>query len=200
MRKQKNSRRIKLFGRRFYLSNPRKSLTFSSENLNFYHFFHKIFKKLSISRNTFFGRKLEESWKQQKIFKPLYHTTQNCHSYDFFIEIQFSIWMKIGTHAGCAKNFIFHVQYTHFSKIMGSLPYFLLSKLKKSHFSSKTTSKILSLDDTCSDGQIAFNIQSWSGRALKPHSTSIILKDNFLHHKFFVRMLNLYTFAYSYPG
>ena len=49
--------------------------------------------------------------------------------------------MKIGTHAGCAKNFIFHVQYTHFSKIMGSLPYFLLSKLQKSHFFPKPLAK-----------------------------------------------------------
>ena len=42
-------------------------------------------------------------------------------------------------------------------------------------------------------------MQSWSRRALKPHPTSIILKDNLLRHKFFVRMLKLYTFAYSYP-
>ena len=76
---------------------------------------------------------------------------------------------------------------------------FYYQNYKNLIFFSKTTSKILSLDDTCSDAQIAFNIQSWSGRALKPHSTSIILKDNLLRHKFFVRMLNLYTCAYSYP-
>ena len=59
--------------------------------------------------------------------------------------------------------------------------------------------KVFTLDDTCSDVQIAFNVQSWSRRALKPHSTSIILKDNLIHHKFFVRMLNPCTYAYSYP-
>ena len=116
-------------------------------------------------------------------------------------KIQFSISMKLGTHVGCAffvckKLHLWCTIYT-FSKIHGIPAILFVIKITKISFFPKT--KIFSLDDTCSDAQIAFNIQSWSRRALKPHSTSIILKDNLLRHKFFVRMLNLYTFAYSYP-
>ena len=113
-------------------------------------------------------------------------------------KIQFSISMKIWTQVGCAffvckKIHLWCTIYT-FSKNNGIL---FVIKITKISFFPKT--KIFSLDDTCSDAQIAFNMQSWSRRALKPHPTSIILKDNLLRHKFFVRMLNLYTFVYSYP-
>ena len=45
--------------------------------------------------------------------------------------------LNLGGHFSRAKNFIFDIQCTNFLKIMGSLPYFLISKLQIFHFFPK---------------------------------------------------------------
>lgn len=52
------------------------------------------------------------------------------------------------------------------------------------------------LDDTCFDFKLHVEYKIVSCRALKPYLTSIILEK---HHKFWVRMSDLYILMYSYP-
>ena len=52
------------------------------------------------------------------------------------------------------------------------------------------------LDDTCFDFKLHVEYKIVSCRALKPYLTSIILEK---HHKFLVRMSDLYILMYSYP-
>ena len=52
------------------------------------------------------------------------------------------------------------------------------------------------LDDTCFDFKLHVEYKIVSCRALKPYLTSILLEK---HHKFLIRMSNLYILVYSYP-
>ena len=111
-------------------------------------------------------------------------------------QLSILILWNLRVHFSRAENLHLDIPFSHCLQIMW--PYHTFgNKIPKILFFPKI--KVFTLDDTCFDAQIAFNVQSWSRRALKPHSTSIILKDNFLHHKFFVRMLNPCTYAYIYP-
>ena len=69
---------------------------------------------------------------------------------------------------------------------------------KKLDFDScvSLTRPTIVLDDTCFDFKLHVEYKIVSCRALKPYLTSIILEK---HHKFWVRMSDLYILMYSYP-